>query len=67
MEQKENGLTRKSVGIEMIDKGIPRHGYKVFKDGIEIGEVTTGTQSPMTKRNIGSFYWGGSRNSCDYR
>ena len=51
--QKEAGLTRKSVGIEMIDKGIPRHGYKVFKDGEEIGEVTTGTQSPMTKRNIG--------------
>lgn len=37
----------------MIDKGIPRHGYKVFKDGVEIGVVTTGTQSPMTKRNIG--------------
>ena len=37
----------------MIDKGIPRHGYKVFKDGVLIGEVTTGTQSPMTKRNIG--------------
>ncbi|MEK4229923.1 glycine cleavage system aminomethyltransferase GcvT [Solibacillus sp. FSL H8-0538] len=51
--QKEAGLPRKSVGIEMIDKGIPRHGYKVFKDGVEIGEVTTGTQSPMTKRNIG--------------
>lgn len=53
IDQKENGLTRKSVGIEMIDKGIPRHGYRVFKDGEEIGFVTTGTQSPMTKRNIG--------------
>lgn len=53
MAQKEAGLTRKSVGIEMIDKGIPRHDYKVFKDGQEIGFVTTGTQSPMTKRNIG--------------
>lgn len=51
--QKEAGLPRKSVGVEMIEKGIPRHGYKVFKDGVEIGEVTTGTQSPMTKRNIG--------------
>ncbi len=51
--QKEAGLPRKLVGVEMIDKGIPRHGYKVFKDGVEIGEVTTGTQSPMTKRNIG--------------
>lgn len=53
LDQKENGLPRKSVGIEMIDKGIPRHGYKVLKDGVEIGEVTTGTQSPLTKRNIG--------------
>ncbi|TSI08556.1 glycine cleavage system aminomethyltransferase GcvT [Lysinibacillus sp. BW-2-10] len=51
--QKENGLPRKIVGVEMIDKGIPRHGYKVFKDGAEIGEITTGTQSPLTKRNIG--------------
>ncbi|MER2191141.1 MAG: glycine cleavage system aminomethyltransferase GcvT [Solibacillus sp.] len=51
--QKEAGLPRKLVGVEMIDKGIPRHGYKVLKDGQEIGEITTGTQSPMTKRNIG--------------
>lgn len=53
IEQKEAGLSRKIVGIEMIGKGIPRHGYKVYKDGEVIGEVTTGTQSPMTKRNIG--------------
>ena len=51
--QKEAGLKRKLVGIEMIGKGIPRHGYKVWKDGQQIGKVTTGTQSPMTKRNIG--------------
>ncbi|KGR78454.1 glycine cleavage system aminomethyltransferase GcvT [Ureibacillus manganicus] len=52
-EQKESGLPRKIVGVEMIDKGIPRHGYKVFKDGVEIGEITTGTQLPSTKRNVG--------------
>ncbi|PYF03485.1 glycine cleavage system aminomethyltransferase GcvT [Ureibacillus chungkukjangi] len=51
--QKGNGLAKKLIGVEMIDKGIPRHGYKVFKDGVEIGEITTGTQSPLTKRNIG--------------
>lgn len=51
--QKENGIPRKLIGVEMIDKGIPRHGYKVYKDGVEIGEITTGTQSPLTKRNIG--------------
>lgn len=51
--QQESGLPRKIVGIEMIDKGIPRHGYKVFNDGKEIGEVTTGTQLPSSKRNVG--------------
>lgn len=51
--QKEQGVPRKSVGIEMVDKGIPRHGYKVFINDQEVGEVTTGTQSPLTKRNIG--------------
>lgn len=53
VQQKEQGVARKSVGIEMIDKGIPRHGYKVFVGDKEIGEVTTGTQIPSTKRNIG--------------
>ncbi len=37
----------------MIDRGIPRHGYKVFSGEEEIGEVTTGTQSPTLKKNIG--------------
>ncbi|WP_172794008.1 glycine cleavage system aminomethyltransferase GcvT [Sporosarcina sp. HYO08] len=51
--QKENGVPRKLVGVEMIDKGIPRTGYKVFIGDEEIGEVTTGTQSPTLKKNIG--------------
>lgn len=53
LSQKENGLTRKLVGIEMIDRGIPRHDYPVYKDEEKIGEVTTGTQSPTLKKNIG--------------
>ncbi|WP_160721641.1 glycine cleavage system aminomethyltransferase GcvT [Bacillus sp. USDA818B3_A] len=52
-KQKENGLTRKIVGIEMIDRGIPRHGYPVYKGTEQIGEITTGTQSPTLKKNIG--------------
>ncbi|MFA9559410.1 glycine cleavage system aminomethyltransferase GcvT [Evansella sp. AB-rgal1] len=52
-EQKEGGPSRKLVGIEMIDKGIPRTDYEVFKDGEKIGFVTTGTQSPTLKKNIG--------------
>lgn len=51
--QKENGIPRKLVGIEMIDKGIPRHGYAVYLKDEKIGEVTTGTQSPTLKKNIG--------------
>lgn len=52
-QQKENGVPRKLVGIEMIDRGIPRHGYPVYKGDVKIGEVTTGTQSPTLKKNIG--------------
>jgi aminomethyltransferase len=52
-EQLENGPKRKSVNIEMIDKGIPRHGYEVLKDEENIGFVTSGTQSPTLGKNIG--------------
>lgn len=53
-KQKENGIPRKLVGVEMIDKGIPRNGYPVLSiDGEEIGFVTSGTQSPTLKKNIG--------------
>ncbi|MCZ8511006.1 glycine cleavage system aminomethyltransferase GcvT [Paenibacillus filicis] len=53
IRQQEYGLARKLVGIEMIDRGIPRTGYPVFADGLAIGEVTSGTQSPTLKRNLG--------------
>lgn len=53
IKQKESGVPRKLVGLEMIDKGIPRHGYSVFKENQLIGEITTGTQSPTLKKNIG--------------
>ena len=52
-EQKENGPKRKLIGLEMIDRGIPRHGYLVFSGEEEVGHVTTGTQSPTLKKNIG--------------
>ncbi|MGD6853588.1 glycine cleavage system aminomethyltransferase GcvT [Bacillus infantis] len=52
-QQKENGVPRKLVGLEMIDRGIPRHGYPVLANGEQVGEVTTGTQSPTLKKNIG--------------
>lgn len=51
--QKEAGLKRKIVGFELLDKGIPRHGYPVIADGKEIGVVTTGYLSPTLKKPIG--------------
>ncbi|MDF2606195.1 MAG: glycine cleavage system protein [Bacillales bacterium] len=51
--QKEAGVPRKLVGIEMIDNGIPRHGYEIFIGNVNVGHVTTGTQVPSTKRNVG--------------
>lgn len=52
-EQKREGAMRKLVGIEMIDRGIPRSHYPVYVDEEQIGEVTTGTQSPTYKTNVG--------------
>ncbi|MCL7749855.1 glycine cleavage system aminomethyltransferase GcvT [Halalkalibacter alkaliphilus] len=52
-KQKEEGLKRKLVGLEMIDKGIPRTGYEVFVGDKLVGFVTTGTQSPTLKKNVG--------------
>lgn len=52
--QVENGPKRKLVGIEMIDKGIPRTGYDVFYGDTNIGFVTSGTQAPTLRKNIGS-------------
>ncbi|MFN5135146.1 MAG: glycine cleavage system aminomethyltransferase GcvT [Chitinophagaceae bacterium] len=54
---KADGVKRKLVGFEMIDRGIPRHDYKI-KDaaGNEIGKVSSGTQSPSLQKAIGLGY-----------
>jgi len=52
-KQKAEGVQRKIVGFTMNEKKIPRHGYKVFKDGNEIGFVTTGYKSPTLDEFIG--------------
>ncbi len=55
--QKEAGVNRKLVGIEMIDRGIPRHGYSIQDAaGNEIGHITSGTQSPSLGKAIGMAY-----------
>jgi len=54
--QKKDGLPRKLVGFEMLDKRIGRDGYPVSAEGQEIGRVTSGGPSPTLKKNIGMAY-----------
>jgi aminomethyltransferase len=44
------------VGFEMVERGLPRDGYPVHHDGVEIGVVTTGMFSPTTSRYLGMAY-----------
>ena len=56
-KQKAEGVSRKLVGFEMIDRGIPRHGYALTDmEGNVIGNVTSGTMSPTRKIGIGMGY-----------
>ncbi len=57
LEQKEKGVTRKLVGFELLERGIPRHDY-LIKDagGNTIGKVCSGTQSPSLAKAIGMGY-----------
>ncbi|MBI5975641.1 glycine cleavage system aminomethyltransferase GcvT [Staphylococcus canis] len=53
-EQKENGAPRRSIGLKIVEKGIPRTDYAILDlDGNEIGKVTSGTQSPLSGESIG--------------
>ncbi|HNU86892.1 MAG TPA: glycine cleavage system aminomethyltransferase GcvT [Ferruginibacter sp.] len=56
-KQKANGLTKKLVGFEMLEKGIARHDYEIKDfEGRVIGRVTSGTQSPSLGKAIGMGY-----------
>ncbi len=57
LRQKTEGTSRRLVGFEMIDKGVPRHGYDVVDaEGNKIGVVTSGTMGPSVKKGIGMAY-----------
>ena len=57
LQQKEKGVSKKLVGFEMIERGIPRQHYPIVDaDGNTIGEVTSGTQSPSLNKAIGMGY-----------
>ncbi len=56
-KQKAEGIKRKLIGFEMIERGIPRHDYIIKdKSGNNIGKVTSGTQSPSLNKAIGMGY-----------
>ncbi len=57
LKQKEEGVMKRLKGFVMIDRGIPRQHYEVVDaSGSRIGEVTSGTMSPMLKQGIGMAY-----------
>lgn len=57
LTQKNNGVEKKLVGIEMLDRGIARQGYPIVDEqGNQIGRVTSGTQSPTLKKSIALAY-----------
>jgi aminomethyltransferase len=56
-KQKEEGVTKKLVGFKMEERGIPRSHYAIVNaSGVQIGEVTSGTQSPTLGVGIGMGY-----------
>lgn len=56
-QQKEEGVTKKLIAFEMIDKGIPRHDYEIADaSDVVVGRVTSGTMSPSMKKGIGLGY-----------
>jgi len=57
LKQKQEGVSKKLVGFEMTEMGIPRHGYSIVDpEGNVIGEVTSGTMAPTLKKPIGMGY-----------
>lgn len=64
MEQLQNGGNKKLIGLKMLDKGIARHEYEVYKDGERVGVVTSGGISPMLNTNIALAYVKNDKNIC---
>jgi aminomethyltransferase len=58
IKQKEHGIKRKLAGLEMLEPGIARAGYRIFKDDIHVGGVTSGTKSPSLGKSIALGYVG---------
>ncbi len=64
--QKEAGINRRLTGFVMLDRGIPRKGYRILNaEGEAIGEVTSGTQSPSLDQAVGLGYLNKPYNAAD--
>ena len=55
-KQKSAGLSRKLVGIRLLERGVPRPHYRVLHEGSAVGELTSGTFSPSLNTGIGLCY-----------
>lgn len=64
MEQIANGTSKKLIGLKMLDKGIARHEYEVYKDGEKVGVITSGGISPILNSNIALAYVKNDKNIC---
>jgi aminomethyltransferase len=56
VRQKADGVAKKMVGLEMLDRAIARHGHVVLHDGRAVGTVTSGTRTPYLKKAIAMAY-----------
>lgn len=56
MSQIANGISKKLIGLTMLDRNIARHGYDVYYNGEKVGHITSGCVSPSTGKNIALAY-----------
>jgi aminomethyltransferase len=56
LKQKESGVKKKLIGFELLQKAVPRQGYKILSNGEEVGVVTSGNLSPFLNKGIGMGY-----------
>lgn len=56
VKRREQGPTRRLLGLRVVDRGIPRPGMQVLRDGTPVGSVTSGTFSPTLRCGIGLAY-----------
>ncbi len=56
LKQREQGVRKKLVGFEMVERGVARDGYPIWIDGKVVGKVTSGSPAPFLKKNVGMAY-----------